>query len=345
MRHPTALLTLAIPSAMAFAQPPAGYYDPAQGLSGQALRAALAGIIDGHNVLSNADLWNAFETADDRPDGYVWDIYSDVPGGTPPYLYSFGSDQCGSYNSEGDCYNREHTVPQSWFNGGAPMVTDLHHILPTDGWVNQQRGNLPYGEVDAADWTGQNGTKVGDNTWPGYSGTVCEPIDAYKGDLARIYFYMMTRYMGQVASWSSDMLQGGDLSPWAESLLLDWHNGDPVSTKEVDRNNAAFALQGNRNPFVDNPAWVSSIWGPTAAIAADDAGAGPVVRLQDGWIRLTRGQAESSRVRLIDVAGRTVRELDWCVTELRFPVPGPGPWMLELRSSRARTVQRVVAVE
>ena len=142
MSRAAALLTLVGPCALAIAQPPPGYYDPAQGLSGPALRSALAGIIDGHTVLSNADLWSAFETTDDRPDGFVWDIYSDVPGGTPPYLYTFGTDQCGTYNSEGDCYNREHTMPQSWFGGSAPMDTDLHHIMPTDGWVNLQRGNL-----------------------------------------------------------------------------------------------------------------------------------------------------------------------------------------------------------
>ncbi len=345
MRRAAAFLVLGFPCTMALAQPPAGYYDPAQGLSGQALRAALADIIDGHNVLSNADLWNAFETTDDRPDGYVWDIYSDVPGGTAPYLYSFGSDQCGSYNSEGDCYNREHTVPQSWFGGASPMVTDLHHILPTDGWVNQQHGNLPYGEVGAADWTSQNGTRVGSSSWPGYGGTVCEPIDAYKGDLARIYFYMMTRYMGQVSSWSSDMLQGGDLSPWAESLLLDWHNGDPVSGKEVDRNNATYAQQGNRNPFIDDPAWVSSIWGPTAAVPAVDGFPDLVLSHGDGWAQLRRTNVEPCRVGLIDVAGRTVQALDWSGTELRLPLPACGPWVLELRSARGRTVRRLMAVD
>ncbi|MCC6402028.1 MAG: endonuclease [Flavobacteriales bacterium] len=336
------LLTLIGPCAVAIAQPPPGYYDAAQGLSGSALRNALADIIDGHTVLSNADLWNAFETTDDRPDGFVWDIYSDVPGGTPPYLYSFGTDQCGTYNSEGDCYNREHTMPQSWFGSGAPMDTDLHHILPTDGWVNQQRGNLPYGEVGATDWTGQNGTRVGESNWPGYTGTVCEPIDAYKGDAARIYFYMMTRYVGQVGGWSSPMLQAGDLSPWAESLLLSWHTADPVSTKEVDRNNAIYALQGNRNPFIDNPAWASSLWGPVASIELDPDEFYVSVIQRVGSVHLKRSGAEGSQVRLLDAAGRTVVDQAWSTSEAHLPLPGGGPLLLEVRSPRGRRVWRLM---
>ncbi|MBK9273515.1 MAG: endonuclease [Flavobacteriales bacterium] len=342
MRRAAVLLALIGPWAVAIAQPPPGYYDPAQGLSGPALRTALAGIIDGHTVLSNADLWNAFETTDDRPDGFVWDIYSDVPGGTPPYLYTFGSDQCGTYNSEGDCYNREHTMPQSWFGSGAPMDTDLHHIMPTDGWVNQQRGNLPYGEVGATDWTGQNGTRVGESSWPGYTGTVCEPIDAYKGDVARMYFYMMTRYASQVGGWSSPMLQGGDLSPWAESLLLAWHAADPVSTKEVDRNNAIYALQGNRNPFIDNPVWVSSLWGPVASVTASDPELDLSVVQSIVWLQLKRRSMEVWQVRLLDPAGRTLVERSWSTTELDLAVPPAGPLILEVRSPRGRQVRRLM---
>ena len=342
MSRAAALLTLVGPCALAIAQPPPGYYDPAQGLSGPALRSALAGIIDGHTVLSNADLWDAFETTDDRPDGFVWDIYSDVPGGTPPYLYSFGTDQCGTYNSEGDCYNREHSMPQSWFGSGAPMDTDLHHILPTDGWVNQQRGNLPYGEVGATDWTGQNGTRVGESNWPGYNGTVCEPIDAFKGDVARMYFYMMTRYVGQVGGWSSPMLQGGDLSPWSESLLLAWHATDPVSAKEVDRNNAIYALQGNRNPFIDNPVWATSLWGPVASVPQSELFVDLTVIQSDGILQLKRSVALDGELRLLDAAGREVLERPWSTTDLSVVLPGGGPFLLELRTTRGRTVRRLM---
>lgn len=258
----TALLSGAI------AQPPPGYYDAAEGLSGEALKQALYGIIHSHNVHQYGDLWTDFQTTDVRDDGKVWDIYSDVPGGAAPYSYTFVTDQCGTYNSEGDCYNREHSVPQTWFNGSTPMYTDLFHMYPVDGWVNNKRGELPYGEVGSVDWTSQNGSKTGSSATPGYSGTVFEPIDAYKGDLARSYFYMMTCYMPLVSGWSSPMFTGGDLAPWAEDQLVAWSDADPVSQKEIDRNNAIYGIQANRNPFIDRPEWVHFIWGPTAGVPA-----------------------------------------------------------------------------
>ena len=142
MKRTVLLAQAAALSAIGFAQPPPGYYDAASGLTGPPLKAALFGIISPHTVHSYAQLWNDFESTDDRDDnGKVWDIYSDIPDSVAPYQYTFGTDQCGSYNSEGDCYNREHTVPQSWFNGDAPMVSDLFHIYPTDGWVNNKRGD------------------------------------------------------------------------------------------------------------------------------------------------------------------------------------------------------------
>lgn len=258
---------------LALGQPPEGYYAPAGGLSGEALREALHEIISPHTVLANSTIWAAFELTDSRPDGTVWDMYSDVPGGVPAYVFQFVTDQCGNYDEEGDCFNREHTFPQSWYGNSAPMSTDLFHLYPADAWVNQQRGNLPYGTVGAVDWTGSNGSVRGDCNWPGCSGTVFEPIDAYKGDLARGYFYMLTRYLPDLAGWSSPMMSGGNFLPWAESMLLDWHASDPVSSKEQERNNTVFAIQGNRNPFIDHPEWVASIWGPLATVAEEGAGA------------------------------------------------------------------------
>ena len=302
----TALLAFAAAlSAIVFAQPPPGYYDAASGLTGPALKAALFGIISPHTVHSYAQLWNDFESTDDRDDnGKVWDIYSDIPDSVAPYQYTFGTDQCGSYNSEGDCYNREHTVPQSWFNGDAPMVSDLFHIYPTDGWVNNKRGDLPHGEVSSADWTGQNGTKTGNSATAGYSGTVCEPIDAYKGDLARTYFYMMTRYMNVAGTWTSDMFAAGDLTPWAKNMLLQWDTDDPVSQKEIDRNNAVYAIQDNRNPYIDHPEWTHSIWVSTVGIPPAKH---PIERLwvHDGMLYRS-GPTDISDVRIIDMSGREV---------------------------------------
>ena len=248
------------------AQPPPGYYDSAQGLTGEALRAALNDIISPHSVLANSQLWAAFARTDRKTDGSVWDMYSDAPSGTLPYAYQFVVDQCGNYDSEGDCFNREHTFPVSWFNDAVPMNTDLHHIYPADAWVNQQRGNWPYGVVTAPAWTSQNGGKRGPCSLPACSGTVFEPINAYKGDLARAHRYMLTRYMAESDSWPGPVLNAGSWLPWVESILLAWHAQDPVSQKETARNDSVFVIQGNRNPYIDHPEWVTSIWGPEAGV-------------------------------------------------------------------------------
>ena len=327
---------------VAFAQPPAGYYNSAEGLSGQPLRIALHNIIDGHTSISYAQLWNAFQTTDAKPGNKVWDMYSDIPGGTPPYIYTFGTDQCGGYNSEGDCYNREHSFPQSWFNGNSPMYTDLFHIYPTDGWVNNKRGDYPYGDVGSADWTSENGSKTGFCVDPGYNGTVFEPIDAYKGDFARSYFYMMTRYYGEMSGWPAPVVQGGDLIPWEMAVLVQWNDLDPVSPKESARNNAVYAIQHNRNPYIDRPEWVHAIWG---AILGVPENAGPEMSLRsnaDG-LHVERGTAAAGTLFVHDMAGRTLltKPIGSGRSDISFSAPD-GIYLAEVISPDGRSVQRFV---
>ena len=237
-----------------FGQAPSGYYDSAAGLDGDDLREALHQIIKGHTSKSYDNLWDYFDDTDSKSNGKIWDMYS-------VNEYTFSSDQCGNYSQEGDCYNREHSFPKSWYNDASPMNSDLFHVYPTDGWVNGKRSNLPYGEVSSASWTGSNGSKVGSSSVGGFSGNVFEPRDEYKGDFARTYFYMMTRYKDVASGWSSDMLSGNDLATWAKDMLMDWHKTDTVSQKEIDRNNAIYRIQSNRNPYIDNPIYANYVWG------------------------------------------------------------------------------------
>ena len=160
---------------------PPGYYDDAEGLDGEPLRLALHNIIDDHISQSYSSLYGHFQSTDAKYDGTVWDMYSDVPGGTLPYIYNFiSADQCGNYGGEGDCFNREHSWPKSWFNEGMPMNTDLFHIYPTDGYVNGMRSNHPYGEVVSTTWTSQNDSQRGNMNSYNHNGIVFEPIDEYK---------------------------------------------------------------------------------------------------------------------------------------------------------------------
>ncbi|WP_412850910.1 endonuclease [Chryseobacterium sp. PMSZPI] len=255
---------------LANAQAPAGYYNSANGLSGAALKTALSSIItNGHQDKGYNGLWTGFKTTDiDKNyenDGSILDIYSENPTGTDPYTYMPGAKQCGSYSGEGGCYNREHVIPQSLFNQASPMVSDINFIRATDGKVNGMRSNYPYGKVGSATFTSMNGSKLGSSSSSGYSGTVFEPIDEFKGDVARMILYFVTRYESKLSTFSSGNMLGSTAFPglqtWELNVLLGWHNQDPVSQAEINRNNASYAYQGNRNPFIDNPSYVNLIWG------------------------------------------------------------------------------------
>ncbi len=330
----TVLLVAAATTAVG--QPPPGYYDATYLLSGPALKATLYDIISPHTVHAYSELWGDFTSTDERDDNssQVWDIYSDRPDQTEPYLYQFGSDQCStSPGDEGVCYNREHSFPQSWFNDAPPMNSDLFHIYPTDAWVNQKRGNLPYGEVNNPEFTSDNGTKTGPSSTPGYSSDVCEPIDAYKGDLARTYFYMMTRYMNVVDQWSCDMVAGGDLSIWAENLLLQWHTDDPVSPKEIERNNDIFAIQHNRNPYIDQPQWVFSIWGPFAGV--DEQEDQDKLWYAEGALH-RMPSPELLNTTVLDAAGRTVYQAPFTTSTLLLPELPHGVYLARIGARALR---------
>lgn len=243
---------------------PANYYNSANGLTGNQLKIALHNIIKGHTSISYSQILNAYWSTDNKGNGVVWDMYSDRPGGTPPYTFYLGQDECGSYSGEGDCFNREHSWCQSWFNDQSTPRTDLHHIFPTDGYVNGRRSNNPFGEVRSAEWTSMNGSKLGSCKTSGYTGTVFEPIDEYKGDFARAIMYMSVRYYGEDSGWStSGMTNKSEIKSWAMDMLLRWNDLDPVSQKEINRNNAIYNdYQHNRNPFVDHPEYARMIWDP-----------------------------------------------------------------------------------
>lgn len=245
------------------AQPKNGYYDAAEGKSAEALRTSLYSIIKNHVNVGYDGLWNVYYDSDVKEDGTVWDMYSDIPGGKPPYVYYPGEDQCGNYSGEGSCYNREHSMPKSWFKEASPMYSDAFHIYPTDGYVNNRRGNYPFGEVGSVEWTSKNGSKLGTCSYPGYTGKVFEPIDEYKGDFARTYFYMSTCYKDKRLDYDNGaiMFSGSDMKPWALNMLLEWHRQDPVSQKEIDRNNAVEKHQHNRNPYIDYPELAEHVWG------------------------------------------------------------------------------------
>lgn len=230
---------------------------------------------------SDYDVWDAILQTDLRSNDagtatIIWDVFTDFPHTTGEYELDpcTDKDQGSCPGGEGGCYQREHSFPKSWWGGGTTnsdtSYTDLHHILPSDGSLNASKSNLPPGIVTLPSRTGSNGFMVGDNPSLPCSSSYFEPIDEYKGDYARMYFYMACRYESDWASWQSLSPEGScammsnsctAYAPWLLQILLNWHANDPVSSKELDRNNAVYSIQGNRNPFIDHPEWIGQIWG------------------------------------------------------------------------------------
>ncbi len=242
------------------------YYSSIDNTSGDALFNAISTIAGtGYKSLGYDGLYNAYKQTDNK-DGYVWDMYSNC-------TWTHGDKECGNYKVECDCYNREHSIPQSWWGKGTSnQGCDIFHVLPTDGKVNGMRSNNPYGEVATATYTSENGSKVGPSSLSDYSGTVFEPIDEYKGDIARGILGTMVKWKGSwTQSEGANVFNGTytaagnyGLTAYSVKLFLKWHRQDPVSQKEIDRNNGIQATQGNRNPFIDYPYLVEYIWGEKA---------------------------------------------------------------------------------
>lgn len=287
------------------AEAPSGYYSSCEGQKGAALLKALQSTVGSHKQLSYDGVWTAFRTTDINESGRLIDMYSTK-------LWSTG-EKCGNYSKVGDCYNREHSFPKSWFDDRKPMYTDINHLYPTDGRVNGQRSNHPFGEcANGTTLSSSNGVKalgrLGTSTFPGFSGIVFEPADEYKGDFARTYFYMAAAYNSSISTWHSEMLAGNSFpayKTWAVNLLLKWHRQDPVSDKERKRNDAVYKQQGNRNPFIDHPDMAEHIWGNAANQGWSATQATDKIVLPVDAQTINLGNASTSKARTYDVAVET----------------------------------------
>ena len=230
-------------------------------LGGSALKSSFAATISSPSVVSYDNLMDVYAVSDLDPDGYVYDIYSDISKHRPSEGWS------GNNKKEGDGLNREHVIPKSYFGSKSPMYSDAFSVVPSDGYSNGRRSNYPYGEVDAPTYETSNGSKLGANVYPGYSGTVFEVGDEWKGDIARIHFYFVTCYEDKMGTsgWQDyplfDYSSPLGLSGWATDMFLEWAREDPVSERERERNDAVFSIQGNRNPYVDFPSLSETIFG------------------------------------------------------------------------------------
>ena len=236
-----------------FAQVPANYYNLAVGKKNAELKTALHQTIKPHPGLEYYSSSTSFRSTDWHPDGYFWDMYS--------------SNKRTSWSG----MNREHNMPKSWWSTNpesSVAYSDLHNLYPSDATANSAKSNYPLGIVGSKPSFSNGVVKVGSSSYPGYPGVVFEPANEYKGDFARDYMYMVTCYEDYSTNWRStgttSMLSNNTypvFKPYAINLLMEWSRNDPVSEKEINRNNAVYKLQGNRNPYVDFPVLSEYVWG------------------------------------------------------------------------------------
>lgn len=271
MKGTLTTLLLTFLAVTASAEYPAGYYDAMDGQKKESLKSAARECVESHLRLGYSDLPNYWIKSDVYPELYDglqrwWEMYSNN-------IYLIAENQTGKQAFSSNKMQREHAVPKSWWKKDGdveytPAYTDMWNLYPSDGTANQAKLNYPLGPVKTASF--DNGmTKVGtpEDGFGGGCDHVFEPGDEYKGDFARAFFYMATvyndlpwkyTYMFQQNEWPT-------LNQWAVDMLLDWSRRDPVSRKEIDRNDAVEECQGNRNPYIDFPELAEYIWGERTA--------------------------------------------------------------------------------
>lgn len=304
------LLPVILISSYISAQAPAGYYNGTAGLTGYALKSKIHDIIsekminwhydDLPNLYNQTDL-DKYYDHDASNTTILLDIYSEIPAG--PDAYEYVSSQLGGGSAEGSGYNREHMMPQStfttiWYEADKkktvsdyPMFSDLNFIIPVDARINQLRSNYPYGlgnNVNHYNFT--NGSRISNAAIPNYpyKGRTYEPLDEFKGDIARSLLYFAVRYESKLSSFNTAYTTSANITPQTDQCPLDgtderafdlpyiemlkqWNASDPVSQREIDRNNTIYAIQNNRNPFIDHPEWVNMIWSETPDTIAPTA--------------------------------------------------------------------------
>lgn len=320
------------------------YYSTINGTD-TALLTSINGKIKNPSWVTYDGLKASYAITDKLTSSKLYDIYSDVTN------YAPGSNFASSYKNPGDGYNREHTIPKSWWNDGtSKQGCDLFIVLPSDAKINGVRSNYPYGiTANGASWKMDDDTyenRYGTSTATQYvSGTVFEPFDNRKGDLARIYFYAVACYWssgesaGSVTKWTygdgAKVFNASGKNGFVQKyldMLLKWHHDDPVSDWEISRNTKVQGQQNNRNPFIDHPSWVDLIWGgtyPSTGANWEDTSSGEVVNgkltpsvgitsISKNSVTLTEGQSTT-----ISAISSNSGEITWSSSDTTVATVSP----------------------
>lgn len=247
-------------SVLSYGQTFKEYYRSANLKKQEALKIALGNIIKNHTKRTYDNLKTDYQS--------VYVVPNSVKNNSPQ-VYDIFCDEEYYYSNSGK-WNREHVAPNSWWGGTKNAAySDLFSVIPSEKNANSRKSNYPPGEIQGdADY--DSGRILVGKPKKGLGGSynkVYEPYDDYKGDFARIFFYVATCYddiaWGSKSTVTSEIKKETwpTLSPWLYQMLIKWHNNDPVSEMEIRINDAAQKIQKNRNPFIDYPILADYIWG------------------------------------------------------------------------------------
>jgi endonuclease I len=368
-RHVSVALFVLLAAGVVLADAPPGYYDSVDTSSAAALRLTVHNVIDDHvrypYTSGSTDTWNVLEYSDEDPfdSGRILDIYQNRT-----FI------KYGAGNTE---YDREHVWPKSYGfpdEGGSYPYTDCHHLHLCDTSYNSARGNLIFDDCaggctsyTADYYDDQGGVNLRDgDSW--------EVWDGRKGDIARSMLYMDVRYEGGVGEPDLILTDNQSLIQTTStnasvaymgllSTLLQWHADDPVSPREMTRNDRVQSYQGNRNPFVDHPEWVGAIF-QGVLLAADDVPAparivgaypnpfNPSVRLsfaleRGGDVRIEVFSLDGRRVRTLFAGTRESGGFDlvWDGTDEQGGALGSGTYLCRMKSGDAHDARRLTLVK
>lgn len=246
-------------SVTTFSQIPSGYYNSANGLTGDTLKTALYNIIKNHIEFpytnASTDTWDILKETDKDTAN---------PNNIILFYTGWSVNATQEYNN-GNGWTREHVWAKSHGDFGTDKGagTDVHHLRPEDNSVNNTRNNKDFDNGGSLyiDGDGATECRTDADSW--------EPRNAVKGDVARMLFYMAVRYEGDNGEPDLelvDVVNTFDLNTTGKGYhgkltsLLEWHKSDPVDSFEIHRNNVIYSYQKNRNPFIDHPEYVDLIW-------------------------------------------------------------------------------------
>lgn len=376
MRKLYTLILLATFSVLGYASPGTYYNSLDTTKSCSNFKTQLYNLLKSNTtVIPYAQVDNYFNLTDYKPSetgtgNAIIDKYSsENPTGLDYCNFQYPADFClgRSSSTECFCYDKEHTFPKSWFGGADvyPMYSDLMFIWPSDAYINFRKGNLPIGYVNSPFYTSKNGTKIGTSKTASnynYSSTnVFEPIDSFKGDFARAYLYVITRYEDSIVNWvnrstAGYILDGNKypgLKPWILQLCVKWHKLDPPSTPERLRNDVVQYYQGNRNPYIDYPNWVEKVFGPnglsgscvpTAIFQKQKLEARIFPNPTHGDLTIEMDNNDHYQLSLVDILGKTTLEKSFENTTIQIHTENlaKGMYFLHIQSVNSETVKAIV---